>query len=65
MTRDEFLTEVAELVAGLQVPVSVAPHALSAGYVPWNELHKQASGGFGWVTTSQCREAFAKILNDS
>lgn len=61
MTRDEFLDNVAALVAGLQVPVSLTPHSrFGAAYGPWQALLDEANGGFGW--TDACREAFAKLL---
>ena len=64
MTKDEFIEQVAELVAGLQAPVSLMPHAaLGAAYEPWSRLYTQANGGFGWINADDCRAAFKKILD--
>lgn len=65
MTKDEFVAEVAKLVAGMQAPVSLAPHTLfGAAYEPWEKLYSQANGGFGWTNAEKCEEAFRKILAD-
>jgi hypothetical protein len=65
MTKEEFLDNVASLVAGLQVPVSMMPrHMLGAAYEPWSRLQDAVNGGFGWTNAEQCREAFSKILGD-
>lgn len=62
MTDEEFLDNVARLVAGLQVPVSMMPRELfGAAYEPWSVLLEEANGGFGWTNAEKCREAFAKI----
>lgn len=64
MTQEEFLDNVAQLVAGLQAPVSMMPHSrLGAAYEPWERLLAEANGGFGWTDAEKCREAFAKILD--
>lgn len=62
MTQEEFLDNVARLVAGLQVPVSMMPrHLFGAAYEPWSRLQDEATGGFGWSDAEKCREAFAGI----
>jgi hypothetical protein len=45
MSQDEFVHTVAELVAGLAVPVSLSM-PLGAAREPWQKLHDLA--GFGW-----------------
>jgi hypothetical protein len=63
VTQDEFLDNVAALVAGLQVPVSLMPHSrLGAAYGPWQALLDEATGGFGWTDADTCRAALAKLL---
>jgi hypothetical protein len=65
MTREEFIEQVAELVAGLQVPVSMMPKQMfGAAYDPWSKLLTEVTG-FGWTTPAACREAFAEIMNVS
>jgi hypothetical protein len=65
MTRDEFLTVVAELVAGLQVPASISPRTLGTAYEPWRALLHEVNGGFGWTDAEQCRESFEKIVRET
>jgi hypothetical protein len=65
VTNEEFLDNVAQLVAGLQVPVSMMPHHLfGAAYEPWERLQNAVNGGFGWTDAEKCREAFAKIAEN-
>lgn len=64
MTQEEFLDNVARLVAGLQAPVSMMPReCFGAAYEPWSKLLEEANGGFGWTNAEKCRDAFTKILD--
>ena len=63
MTKEEFTENVAQLVAGLQVPVSLLPRGtLGAAFEPWEALMTEVTGGFGWTSVEQCREAFRKAV---
>lgn len=63
MTKDEFIETAAELVAGLQAPVSLMPRAaFGAAFTPWQKLVGEATGGFGWTDKEALRAAFAMIL---
>ncbi len=64
MTGEEFVTLVAKLVAGLQVPVSMpgGRARLGAAYEPWTKLLNEVNHGFGWTNMEACEAAFAKIL---
>lgn len=69
MTSEEFTEAVAELVAGLQVPVSIRGNPVDVlGPVAgpaWSRLLSEVNGGFGWVNREQCREAFEKLLGEA
>jgi hypothetical protein len=66
MTKEEFVDQVARLVAGLQVPVSLMPRGrFGAAYEPWEKLLGEVNGGFGWTNADACREAFAEIMDVS
>jgi hypothetical protein len=66
MTKAEFVENVAKLVAGLQVPVSLMPRqALGAAYEPWSKLLDEVNGGFGWTSADACRETFGEIADVS
>lgn len=64
MTRDEFITNVAKLVAGLQVLVSMRgnPEILGAAAEPWQALLHE-KGGFGWTNAEELEKAFRTILS--
>lgn len=64
MTRDEFLDDVAAVVAGLQVMVSITgrPAVLGAAAEPWQRLLHESNKGFGWTDKAKCREAFSEIV---
>ena len=62
MTRDDFISQVAALVAGLQVPVSIGGKmALGAAYEPWSRLLNEVNGGFGWTDREKCEARFAEL----
>lgn len=56
MTQREFLETVAELVEGLQVPVSLHGAQLGAAREPWEKLHSMA--GLGWHSADEYVAAF-------
>lgn len=63
MTRDEFLEAVAQLVAGLQVPVSMMPAwQFGAALEPWQKLLTEVNHGFGWTDAEKAKAAFEEIL---
>lgn len=63
MTEDEFLEAVAQLVAGLQVPVSMMPRGMfGAAYEPWQKLLTEINHGFGWTNAEKAKAAFREIL---
>lgn len=64
MTREEFTGHVAQLVAGLQVLVSLRgnPAVLGAAGPAWQALCDEVTGGFGWTTAERCAEVFTEIL---
>lgn len=63
MTREEFISIAARLVAALQVPVSIlGAEVLGTAYEPWQKLMAEVTGGFGWTTAEQAQAAFEQIL---
>lgn len=60
MTRAECITAVAELLAGLQVPVSMNM-PLGTATEPFHELHV-ALKGFGYATAEEYEAALEVIL---
>lgn len=60
MTRDECITAVAEVLAGLQVPVSMGI-PLGAALEPWRTLHEEAKA-FGWATADDYAEMLQATL---
>lgn len=60
MTRDEFIKEVAQLLAGLQVPVSMEM-PLGAAIAPWTQLHRGLHG-FGWASADDYETHIRKVL---
>jgi hypothetical protein len=64
MSQEQFVRQVAVLVAGLQVPVSIrgGPAVLGAGADAWQALLHEVNGGFGWTTTDKCHAKFTELL---
>jgi hypothetical protein len=60
MTREQFITGTAKLIAGLAVPVSMHM-PLGAAEPAWTELHRGLRG-FGWATAEEYEEAIREIL---
>lgn len=50
MTKDEIITAIAEVLAGLQVPVSLNM-PIGAAREPWGKLHEETKS-FGWALIS-------------
>ena len=63
LSRDEMIRAMAEVVAGLQVPVSLGM-MLGAAREPWGKLHEIANGGFGWYGADQAEANFREVLAD-
>lgn len=63
MTKEEFARNVAELVAGIQVPFSIIhDHATGTGTDAWKKLLSEANGGFGWTNADKAEAAYRKLL---
>ena len=64
MDQGQFVRVVAELVAGLQVPVSISgkPEILGRGGEPWQKLIAIDTHGFGWTTADKMEAAFRQEL---
>jgi hypothetical protein len=60
VSRDEFITNVAQLLAGLQVPVSMEV-PLGTAAPAWTALHRSLYG-FGWAEAADYEAAIRKIL---
>lgn len=55
-TPDEIITDVVQLVVGVQVPISIVggPGALGTGYEAWQRLRSDLTGAgssVGWLST--------------
>lgn len=59
MTEDQFITAVAGLLAGLQVPRSTGVLGMGAG--AFDELHRGLHG-FGWNTAQSYEEEIRSVL---
>lgn len=59
MTRDEVISDMAAVVAGLQVPMSMAM-PLGAAMEPWRRLH--ALSGSGWHDVDATEAALRAAL---
>ncbi len=66
MTRDELITTLAKLVAGLQAPISMFSNSgvllLGAGDEPARELMGLMPG---WTTPAEFEELFRSILEET
>lgn len=60
MDKEEIIEAVAELVVGLQVPVSMAM-PLGTATEPWRKL-KDELAGFGWTSKEIVADALRKKL---
>jgi hypothetical protein len=60
VTRDELITALAELLAGLQVPVSMEM-PLGKATAAWTMLHAHLAG-FGWKRAADYEEALRREL---
>lgn len=64
-TREEqkkLLDNLAKILSGLQVPVSLGSGLLGADLtVAWSEAH-DATAGFGWHDAAEYREGLRKML---
>lgn len=63
MTRDETIDAIAELMAGLQVPISMGM-PLGAALEPWRRLNDEAVS-FGWADANMYRVKLAEMLADT
>ena len=61
MTKEGFARTVAELVAGLQVPVSMSA-SLGAGKEPWEQLLTLGNHGFGWTDAATLEQVFREVI---
>ncbi|HEY1700832.1 MAG TPA: hypothetical protein VGG75_14065 [Trebonia sp.] len=60
MTKEEMIAAMAELIAGLQVPMSMSM-PLGAAKDPWTRLHRGLHG-FGWATAEDYEHAIRAVL---
>jgi hypothetical protein len=60
--RDKFIGNMAQLLAGLQVPVSMEIPLGAAGPA-WTELHRSLHG-FGWATAADYETAIRTVLEE-
>jgi hypothetical protein len=60
--RDKFIRDVSQLMAGLQVPVSMEV-PLGTAAPAWTELHRTLIG-FGWAQSADYEAAIVKILEE-
>lgn len=63
MSRAELIRAIAELIAGLQVPVSMpgGGQVLGAAYKPWLALFDEVQG-FGWTNADEVEAALIERL---
>lgn len=59
-TKEQLINNMAQLIAGLAVPVSMQM-PLGKATAAWSELHSQLVG-FGWATADDYAEAIRKVL---
>jgi hypothetical protein len=59
--RDVLIQEIAALISGLAVPVSVNM-PIGAALAPWSALHSRLIG-FGWGTAEQYEAALREVLD--
>ena len=60
MTRDELIQDLAQVLEGLQVPISLAM-PLGVAIEPWRRLHDELIG-FGWAGSEQYHTALREAL---
>jgi hypothetical protein len=60
MTKDAFIKEVAQLLAGLQVPISLKL-PLGAAAPAWTQLHRGLYG-FGWASADDYEARINEVL---
>lgn len=60
MTSDEALDDLAELLAGLQVPLSLGHGLLGAADEPYRRLLGEL--GFGWRDAEEFRAGLVELL---
>lgn len=58
--KDEFIRNIAQLLAGLQVPISMEL-PLGTATVAWTELHRSLHG-FGWATAEDYEREIREVL---
>jgi hypothetical protein len=62
--RDDVIADIAALIAGLQVPVSLGGRQyLGQGYDPWHRLFEKLHS-FGWVDAEQIEKELRAVLDD-
>lgn len=59
--RDALIQDIAALIRGLCVPVSLEV-PIGAALAPWSALHSRLIG-VGWATAEQYEEALRKVLD--
>jgi hypothetical protein len=63
--RDEVITDIAKLIAGLQVPVSLNGRVmLGVGLEPWERLFHHLHT-FGWTDDTQLEKELRAILDEA
>jgi hypothetical protein len=60
--RDEVIRDLAELVADLQVPISMHDMGLAKAQQPWTRL-KDRLVGFGWTDADDLEAKLREILS--
>lgn len=62
--RDEAIGDIAKLIAGLQVPVSLGGRQyLGEGYDPWHRLFSKLHS-FGWTDAEQIEKELRAMLDE-
>lgn len=57
------LRDVGEVIAGLQVPISVGGRLnVGAAFEPWQRLRQQAGHGFGWFKADEITDGLLRAI---
>lgn len=59
--RDQLVRDLAEIMAGLQVPYSIGKQVLGAAAEPWKRVWDRL-GMFGWVNADEIAEKLREAL---
>jgi hypothetical protein len=63
MTRDEVIKAMSQVLAGLQVPMSINSSAMATVTEPWRELHRGLLPS-GWHKPADYERALREVLDD-